>query len=72
MDSESYLIRYGAMGHIGRFTAFPGCHAPLERDQIVVLQTHRGVELGEVLVPVDSLTAIATTEWASFRFDCER
>ncbi len=64
MNNQAYLIRYGAMGHIGRFTTFPGCPASLARDQIVVLQTHRGIELGEVLVPVDAMTTIAKTEWA--------
>lgn len=44
---RSYLIRYGSMGQVGRFDADPG--ARYERGQTVVLRSHRGTELGEVL-----------------------
>jgi hypothetical protein len=58
VDEHAYLIRYGVMGHIGKFAASPGCETSLERDQLVVIQTHRGVELGEVLVPVGGVSAL--------------
>jgi hypothetical protein len=58
VNKHAYLIRYGVMGHIGRFAALPGHEASLERDQLVVIQTHRGVELGEVLVPVGGMSAL--------------
>jgi hypothetical protein len=41
------------MGHVGRFRALPQCDGPLGRGQLVVIQTERGVELGEILVPVE-------------------
>ncbi len=46
------LVRYGLMGHVGRFRVDPGAGftARLKRGQAVVVQTDRGVELGEVLV----------------------
>jgi hypothetical protein len=64
VDEHAYLIRYGVMGHIGRFAALPGCDTGLERDQLVVIQTHRGVELGEVLVPVGGMNALQQNGWA--------
>jgi len=47
-----YLVRYGLMGHVGRFPLDPGTELALkiERGHAVVIQTDRGVELGEVLV----------------------
>src|ERR1017187_2846450 len=41
------------MGHIGRFRSHPRCGGPLDRGQAVVIQSHRGMELGEVLVLLD-------------------
>jgi len=64
VDEHAYLIRYGVMGHIGRFAALPGCETSLERDQFVVIQTHRGIELGEVLVPVGGMSALRKNGWA--------
>jgi hypothetical protein len=58
VNEHAYLIRYGVMGHIGRFAVMPGCETTLERDQRVVIQTHRGVELGEVLVPAGGMSAL--------------
>jgi hypothetical protein len=49
----TYLIRYGVMGHVGRFRAAAECGGPLGRGQLVVIRTDRGVELGEVLVAVE-------------------
>jgi hypothetical protein len=51
MDHEpGYLIRYGVMGHVGKFRALQGSDLDLERGQAVVIQTDRGIELGEVLL----------------------
>ena len=44
-----YLVRYGFMGEVGRFSAPSGC---FERGQCVVIRSHRGMELGEILVEV--------------------
>jgi hypothetical protein len=44
-----YLIRYGVMGHVGRFSGQPDCGTRYERGEIVVIESHRGLELGEVL-----------------------
>ena len=49
----TYLIRYGAMGHIARFRAWPQSGGPFHRGQAVVIQSHRGMELGEVLIRID-------------------
>ncbi len=48
----AYLVRYGLMGHVGRFPLDLGrrLEAQIERGQAVVILTDRGVELGEVLV----------------------
>jgi cell fate regulator YaaT (PSP1 superfamily) len=44
---SSYLIRYGLWHQVGRF----GSDSPdLERGQTVVVRSHRGTELGEVLI----------------------
>ena len=53
MDNRSYLIRYGVMRHVGRFSALSVGESSLERGQLVVIQTDRGVELGEVLIALD-------------------
>jgi len=50
VGEPAYLIRYGVMGHVARFRASPECGDSLERGQAVVIQTDRGIELGEVLV----------------------
>jgi cell fate regulator YaaT (PSP1 superfamily) len=44
---EQYLVRYGLMSHVGRFVGESGAFA---RGQTVVVQSARGVELGEVLL----------------------
>ncbi len=57
---QAYLVRYGLMGHVGRFPLDRGrrLEAQIERGQAVVILTDRGVELGEVLVaPVRSSPA---------------
>jgi hypothetical protein len=53
VGEPGYLIRYGVMGYVGRFRAWPGCDPRLERGQVVVLRTDRGVELGEILAAVE-------------------
>ena len=57
MGDHSYLIRYGVMRHVGRFSALPVCDSSLERGQLVVIQTDRGVELGEVLIALDGASS---------------
>ena len=44
-----HLIRVGALGHVGRFTAVDATSYP--RGTRVVVRTARGLELGEVLSP---------------------
>jgi hypothetical protein len=46
---HAYLIRYGTMSRIGQFWSEA---AGLARGQAVVIRTHRGTELGEVLLDV--------------------
>lgn len=58
MGEQAYLIRYGVMGHVSRFRTSPGCDRPLGRGQAVVVQTDRGVELGEVLLPLDVTASV--------------
>jgi len=56
-QDPAYLVRYGLMGHVGRFPPDlrMRLEAQIERGQAVVILTDRGVELGEVLVaPVRS------------------
>src|SRR4051794_10138393 len=48
---RAYLVRYGLMTRVGRFWADS---AGYERGQQVVIRTHRGSELGEVLLEVES------------------
>ena len=57
VGDPAYLIRYGVMGYVGRFRVAPECGGPLDRGQTVVIQSERGVELGEVLVPLDEAGA---------------
>jgi cell fate regulator YaaT (PSP1 superfamily) len=46
---RQHLVRVGALGHVGRFTAVDAVRYP--RHTRVVVRTGRGLELGEVLVP---------------------
>jgi PSP1 C-terminal conserved region len=59
VDNCSYLIRYGVMRHVGRFSALSVGESSLERGQLVVIRTDRGVELGEVLIALDHKSAPA-------------
>lgn len=45
---RSYLVRYGLMSQVGRFRA--DAADDFHRGQRVVVRSHRGTELGEVLV----------------------
>jgi hypothetical protein len=45
------------MGYVGRFRAAMDCPGLLGRGQSVVIQTDRGIELGEVLIPLDEAGA---------------
>ena len=51
------LIRYGVMSYVGRFSAAGVSDAVLERGRLVVIQTDRGLELGEVLSVLDGRSA---------------
>ena len=57
MVELTYLIRYGVTGHVGRFRSHPLCGGPFDRGQAVVIQSHRGMELGEVLLLLDATAA---------------
>jgi hypothetical protein len=53
VGDRTYLIRFGVMGQVGRFVALPECAEAFERGNVVVIRSHRGTELGEVLVRHD-------------------
>ena len=44
-----HVVRFGAMGHLGRFHSPDATRYP--RGSEVILRTSRGLELGEVLAP---------------------
>jgi cell fate regulator YaaT (PSP1 superfamily) len=46
-----HLIRVGAVGHVGRFTAVDAVRYP--RGARVIVRTSRGLEIGEVLSPAE-------------------
>ncbi len=46
---RQHLVRVGALGHVGRFTAVDAVRYP--RNSRVVVRTGRGLEVGEVLSP---------------------
>jgi hypothetical protein len=57
MEREAgYLVRYGSMGHVARFALDPTMDFAPHRGQEVVIHTHRGEEVGEVLVRVGAST----------------
>ncbi len=47
MDSSEYLVSYGVAGYFGRFVA--GLPMACRRGDPVVIRSHRGVEVGQVL-----------------------
>ncbi len=59
MIQQTYLVRYGVMGYVGRFCSSLDCGAPFQRGQFVVVESDRGVELGEVLAMVEASGATA-------------
>jgi cell fate regulator YaaT (PSP1 superfamily) len=52
---RSYLIRYGLMGQVGQFAADLECDSAFDRGRTVVIRSHRGTELGEVLIEAPRL-----------------
>jgi hypothetical protein len=52
--SQHHLVRVGAMGTVGRFTAVDATCFP--RHSRVIVRTGRGLELGEVLAPPGNIT----------------
>lgn len=55
--SHTVLVRYGAVPEVARFVH--RTHAELPRGEAVVVQTHRGLQLGEVL---ETLAASASSK----------
>jgi cell fate regulator YaaT (PSP1 superfamily) len=49
--SRYHLVRVGAMGQVGRFSAIDAVRYP--RRSRVIVRTRRGLEIGEVLAPPD-------------------
>jgi hypothetical protein len=49
----SFLVRYGVMGHVGQFLLDETVETTPDRGQTVVIRSARGLELGEVLLPLD-------------------
>jgi cell fate regulator YaaT (PSP1 superfamily) len=62
--ASCYLIRYGLMGRVGRFWSETDDHV---RGEAVVIRSHRGTELGEVLVAAPPSPEIAPALPASAR-----
>ncbi len=56
---REYLVRYGAVPEVARCQLGPGATAPTRGDRVVV-ETHRGPQLGEVLGDVRSEAAHPT------------
>jgi hypothetical protein len=52
--ASSALVRFGVMGRVERFTLAPGSLEAPRRGQIVVIESSRGIELGEVLLPLEA------------------
>src|SRR4051812_24143132 len=48
---SSYIVRHGAMRHLGEFE--PGPDAVYRRGARVVVRTDRGLEVGDVLCPAN-------------------
>ncbi len=55
-----YLVRYSLLGQIGRFRSADGTSYP--RRARVVIRSHRGLELGEVVAQPDATTAMREME----------
>ncbi len=63
--SRYHLVRIGALGHVGRFTAVDAVRYP--RGARVILRTGRGLEVGEVLTPCDEPVERGTGDGAILR-----
>jgi hypothetical protein len=62
VGEETYLVRYGVMAHVGRFFRSLDGGTPFQRGQLVVVETERGVELGEVLARVEATSKPARSQ----------
>ncbi len=62
---RQHLVRVGALGHVGRFTAVDAVRYP--RHSRVVVRTGRGLELGEVLTPPDGSPEAAAADGSIVR-----
>ena len=62
---RQHLVRVGALGHVGRFTAVDAVRYP--RASRVVVRTGRGLELGEVLAPPADSTDEAAADGSILR-----
>ena len=60
-----HLVRVGALGHVGRFTAVDSVHYP--RHSRVILRTGRGLEVGEILATPDEALDPAPGEGSILR-----
>ena len=55
LSGGCYFVRYGTMGHLGRFTAPAG--AAYDWGTQVVIRSRRGLECGQVLAPAAAVSA---------------
>jgi cell fate regulator YaaT (PSP1 superfamily) len=60
-----HLVRVGALGHVGRFTAVDAVRYP--RGARVIVRTSRGLEIGEVLNPTDEAPARGESDGSILR-----
>jgi cell fate regulator YaaT (PSP1 superfamily) len=58
-----HFVRYGLLGHVGRFAAHGAQRYP--RGTRVVCRTDRGLEVGEVLTPLDEPAGDADSQLSS-------
>jgi cell fate regulator YaaT (PSP1 superfamily) len=66
--ARGYLVRYGLRRHVGRFLA----DAEHDQGAAVVVQTHRGTELGEVLAATNAISGTALVLRAAGPDDLEQ
>jgi cell fate regulator YaaT (PSP1 superfamily) len=60
-----HLVRVGALGHVGRFTAVDAVRYP--RGTRVIVRTSRGLEIGEVLNPTEDAPARGQSDGSILR-----
>ncbi|MBS0210553.1 MAG: hypothetical protein JSS27_16535 [Planctomycetes bacterium] len=58
-----HVVRFGALGHVGRFVAADATR--YARGRRVILRTSRGLELGEVLSAPEPVAAVAPNDDAT-------